>query len=461
MLEQSLRVLLAEDNPTDVIMLKAMFEEAQAAQVHWTHVTRLAEANKFLDEQQFDVVLLDLGLPDSQGLGTLVQVLERVTTVPVIVLTNLDDESLALQAVQQGAQDYFVKGSIEGSPLLRAIHYAIERKRVEDKLRQTNAKLKAVLGALPDLYFELNAKGEVTDFRAHNPQDLYIPPERFLDKPLKDYLPADLVEEVTEGIARALKTRAVVTVECALPTSFGERVYEARFSPRSDQEMVVAIVRDITERKQLEEETRHALIEKEALLKEIHHRVKNNMQVISSLLSLQASYITNQHALRMFEESQQRVQAMSLIHEKLYQTQDLSRIDFAEYINDLATNIFGAYRVNTDALTFKVNAEQIFMDIHSAIPCGLIVNELVTNSIKHAFPNSKQGEVYIDFCKEGNGKQTNYILTVRDNGIGLPENLDIDKAESFGLRLVNILVGQLDGNLEVRNDGGVAFKISF
>ncbi len=229
--------------------------------------------------------------------------------------------------------------------------------------------------------------------------------------------------------------------------------------------MVGDILANALERKRVEEQLNASLKEKEVLLKEIHHRVKNNMQVISSLLNLQSGRIKNQDILEMFKESQDRIRSMSLIHERLYQSEDLARIDFSHYIQNLAKHLFQSYRIDPDAVVLQTEVRDVSLDINKAIPCGLIINELISNSLKYAFPHvrksdkkkMKKGEIDIQLTAE-DGKVS---LLIKDNGIGLPEDLDIETAHSFGLQLVTTLVNQLNGRMEIKRKPGATFKITF
>jgi two-component sensor histidine kinase len=215
----------------------------------------------------------------------------------------------------------------------------------------------------------------------------------------------------------------------------------------------------------VEEQLNASLKEKEVLLKEIHHRVKNNMQVISSLLNLQSGRIKNQEILEMFKESQDRIRSMSLIHERLYQSADLAKIDFSHYIQNLAKHLFQSYRIDPEAVVLKTNVKDVSLDINKAIPCGLIINELVSNSLKYAFPQvtgtdekiAKKGAIDIQLMTD-DGKVT---LLVKDNGVGLPIDLDIETADSFGLQLVTTLVAQLNGKIDIKRKPGAIFKITF
>lgn len=223
--------------------------------------------------------------------------------------------------------------------------------------------------------------------------------------------------------------------------------------------MVVAILRDITARNHMDNQLKASLKEKYLLLQEIHHRVKNNMQVISSLIRLQSGYIKDNKYLEVFRESQNRIKSMALIHEKLYQSGDLIHIDFGKYIKNLADSLIRSYGVNPEKVPIRVNAEDIMLEIDSAIPCGLLVNELVSNSLKHAFPEGEQGEITIVFRATG---EDEIELSVSDNGVGAPEHLDFRNAESFGLRLVAILAeDQLQGKIKLNRDQGTEFSVTF
>lgn len=212
-------------------------------------------------------------------------------------------------------------------------------------------------------------------------------------------------------------------------------------------------------RKLAEKQIEVSLKEKETLLKEIHHRVKNNMQIVSSLLEYQTQYIKDKNVIDIFTESQNRIASMSLVHEKLYQSNDLAKIDFNEYINDLASNLFQSYVDKSRRITLDMNIETIQMDIDFAIPCGLIINELVTNSLKYAFPEDREGKIRIILRKTD---EEMFELVIGDNGIGLPKDLDFRKTGSLGLHLVTILAeNQLHGEININKNTGTEFQIKF
>lgn len=204
---------------------------------------------------------------------------------------------------------------------------------------------------------------------------------------------------------------------------------------------------------------RKALEEREVLLREIHHRVKNNMQIISAMLELQAGYTTDSQVHEFFKDSQARIKSMALVHEKLYRLESLSRIDFGEYIKDLVDSIMLQYPGVLENSAVNIDAGNIMLSIDKAIPCGLIVNELVSNIFKHAFPDKRRGKVEISMREDENSA---IILTVKDNGIGLPKDLDIHSGKTFGMYIVHSLAErQLGGTIKTGNRHGASFVIRF
>ncbi len=222
------------------------------------------------------------------------------------------------------------------------------------------------------------------------------------------------------------------------------------------------IATDITDRKRSENQIKDSLHEKEILLKEIHHRVKNNMQVISSLLNMQSGKLKGRPEAEVFNESRNRITAMALVHEKLYRSASLGNSDFNDYIKSLANSLFAFYGKSTSNISVKVHANGVFLGIDTAIPCGLIINELISNSLKYAFPNDRHGTIAISLKDTSAGNQWDYELLMSDDGIGLPEGMDIRKTDSLGLQLVtNLTEHQLQGTVELLRTGGAEFRINF
>jgi PAS domain S-box-containing protein len=221
----------------------------------------------------------------------------------------------------------------------------------------------------------------------------------------------------------------------------------------------ISVVEDISDRKHSQRQIQASLIEKEVLLKEIYHRVKNNLQVISSLLNLQSEYIKDKHDLAIFQQSQQRIASMALIHEKMYQSPDLARIDFGEYIQELVASLFSSYEVQEGSISLSFHIDNhVLIGLDLAIPCGLIIHELVTNSLKYAFPQGGEGQISIDIQQN---TQQQFMITVSDNGVGLSPNFDFKNTASLGWQLVDALTYQISGNINIISNNGVVFQILF
>ncbi len=224
-------------------------------------------------------------------------------------------------------------------------------------------------------------------------------------------------------------------------------------------ELYQQLQNELAERKKAEAQLKISLREKESLLKEIHHRVKNNLQVISSVLRLQSDYVKDEQVLQLFKDSQNRIRSMALIHEKLYQSSDLSRINLSEYLTELTGNLMRSYTSGAVPIRLRITSGDVWLNIDTAIPCGLIINELVSNSLKHAFPRPQEtNEIEIEI-QQTDAKQL--TLTVRDNGIGFPKRLDFRNTESLGLELVCIFTEQLGGRIELDRSNGTAFTLTF
>lgn len=221
--------------------------------------------------------------------------------------------------------------------------------------------------------------------------------------------------------------------------------------------IVLSSIIDITERRSANDKLKQALSEKELLLKEVYHRVKNNLQVVSSLINLQASNVKNEAVGDLLRQSADRIKAMALLHEKLYQSKDLAKIDFKGYIRSLVDHLLFGYGTHASKIAVDLRVEEVYLNVDTAIPCGLIINELLSNALKHAFPGDRQGEIDIDFAS-GPGE---LVLRIADNGIGLPDQLDINKSASLGLQLVNTLTNQLMGKMTVERSRGSAFILRF
>ena len=331
-------VLLVEDNPEDAMLMRTLLKDAKNYHFNITESGSLRKANEFLFEKQFDVILLDLSLPDANGNQVISEIYKKAPDVPIIVLTGLKDESLAWQAINEGVQDYLEKGTINTHRIQRVIRHAMERKHSEDVIKA-------------------------------------------------------------------------------------------------------------------------ALKEKKILLKEVHHRVKNNLQMILSILSLQEDSANNSEVREVLKETQNRFRSIALVHDLLFHSEDLTKVNIFEYIQTLSENLFQSFGVNRKETRLEIDVEPLKLEVGKVITCGLIVNELVSNSIKHNFLGGKAGTISVR-VKKNIGNRIN--LEVHDDGTGVPESINVQEAETLGLQLVrDLVVGELKGSLEYIHDLGSTFKIAF
>ncbi len=357
-MDEKVEILLFEDNPGDASLIEELLDGLADFPYVLKNVETLNEGLSLLKERPFDVILSDLGLPDSDGIDTFFDIYTRNSRIPIIIFTGSNDDKIGINAVKKGAQDYLVKGQVDGRLLKRSIQYSIERKKIDEVLAN------------------------------------------------------------------------------------------------------IEIIRK----------------------KEIHHRIKNNLQVISSLLALQADKfkskmeVMSSEVLDAFRESQDRITCMAIIHEELYKGEKLEDLDFALYLEKLTQNLFKTYRFMNTNISLSIDIENnLFFDMDTAILLGMIINELISNSLKHAFSERANGKIYIKLRRAEDGefrnsreeskykgfKSTSFTLTVSDDGVGVPENLVIEDIESLGLQLVNSLVDQLDGEFELERNHGTEFTLKF
>ncbi|MCD6185627.1 MAG: hypothetical protein J7K84_07550 [Deltaproteobacteria bacterium] len=215
----------------------------------------------------------------------------------------------------------------------------------------------------------------------------------------------------------------------------------------------------VIEHKVANENIKKSLKEKELLLKEIHHRVKNNMQLISSIVNLQSRQIKDQDDKNLYNEIRDRIKSMAIVHEYLYKDRDLASINLKDYIIELSASLMRSYSINPCKIELKINAEDLYIGINKAVPCGLIINELISNALKYAFPDDIKGQISINIGKYDNGK---FFLNIQDNGIGMSKDFNLQNAASLGLGIVVILVEQIDGTLKINSGGkGTNFIIKF
>jgi len=333
------------------------------------------------------------------------------------------------------------------------------------QLAIAEARYRALVEQIPAVTFMASLAGGLSDVYV-SPQIeglLGFSQEEWMSDPVlwfRQLHPDD--RELWNGeFARGCATGGPFRAECRFLTKDDQVVWvhgEARLIPDEFGQPVLlqGVAFDITESKRAEEIVKHSLREKELLLKEIHHRVKNNLQITSSLLRLQAGKIADASVRQLLRESQDRIRSMALVHDMLYRSQDLARVDFPEYVRTLVVQLFRSYNAS-GRIRNVVELEGIVFGVDLAVPCGLIINELVANALKHAFPGERRGEVRVRMT----AAQDRYRLSVHDDGVGLPAGLDFLHTETLGLQLVRMLTEQIGGQFRLDPSTGAGFVVEF
>ncbi len=336
-----------------------------------------------------------------------------------------------------------------------------ERKRAEAALRLNEVRFRTFVEASSEVLYRMNS--DWREMRQLQGGGFLADTERPNPDWLQQYIYPDDQPRVIAAIDEAIRTKSPFVFEHRVRRADGTLGWTiSRAVPLLDEYGDIiewfGAANDVTERKQAEEAIKSSLAEKEVMLKEIHHRVKNNMQVISSLVQLQAAEIEDPVMRDIFQDVVYRVRSMAMVHEKLYQSSDLARVDFADYAQSLLGYLWRAQGSTASGIKLNLELKPVLLSVNTAIPCGLILNELVSNALKHAFVGRDSGKVTVALHGEG---QACVRLSVHDDGIGLPQGLNWKKADSLGLRLVQMLVGQLQAEVDVISEKGTVFTIIF
>tara|TARA_B100000508_G_C11458314_1_gene277882 strand:+ start:1 stop:1233 length:1233 start_codon:yes stop_codon:yes gene_type:complete len=342
-------------------------------------------------------------------------------------------------------------------------------KEKEKEITAQANKLYSIIESSSHFFFTLNKKLQISSFNSLFKEDVLknfgIEVEEGFDfKKLFNIRDSEskstrlaLWNKKTVDAFNGASTRIDVKRENNLGHTFYREIYlNPILSDKGTIEEISGIGHDTTEKKLYEQNLQNSIEEKEVLLKEVHHRVKNNMQVISSILNLQSHYIKDQNSLNVLRESQSRIKAMASIHERLYSNESFSKIKFSEYAEKLAKDLVQTYDLDS-SIKLECSFDEVFLSLNQAIPCGLIINELISNALKHAFKGKSDGKINLSVKHHDN----NILLSVKDNGVGMPSEIDYRNTDSLGLQLVNTLVKQIEGELELNKSEGTNFLIRF
>ena len=457
-----IRVLILEDRPEDA---ELMIHELRRSQFEpqWWRVDSESEYNAHLGSRP-DLILSDYNMPLLDSPRALELMRELGLDIPFIVVSGAIGEDVAVAMMRRGATDYLLKDRL--ARLGPAVRRALDEKKLRDQTRQAEKLLRAsevrfdaFMNHSPALAFIKDEQGQILYMNSTCEHVWGKTLATCLGKGNHELWPAGLADQLAASDTAALDRGETSQQVEELPLANGCTVhllsFRFPFIGADGRQLLGAVSVDISEQVRSERALSRAVAAKEVLLRELHHRVKNNLQVVSSLLTMQADTLQKSSAARAIHETRERVECMAMIHERLQGDHDIDRVDFREYAEALARDLFHAYGAASDRISLQLDLEPLTLELSQAIPCGLILNELLTNALKHAFPDGRVGEIRIALAC---GQDENVRLTVADNGIGGVASPGTQKPSSLGLRIVDVLSRQLDG--EVRQDAGAGASFS-
>jgi PAS domain S-box-containing protein len=432
------------------------------------------EALVLLKKKKYDVIVSDYEMPVVDGIAFLKQLRSEGNATPFIIFSGKGREEVVIEALNNGADFYIQKG---GDPkaqfveLKNQIQHIDQRKKAEAALMQSEARYRLITDNMSDAVWLMDRKFRLTFISPSSERKRGFSQRELLDMPFIRHLAPESQKKFEKDFAETFTEERLADPDLPISSTteleFGMKdgsTYWAETTLSLIRDATgkpfgyVGMARDVTERKKAEEKILASLHEKEILLREIHHRVKNNLQIIASLLYLQSINITDSFTIDILRESRSRVKSMALIHEKLYRSEDLSLIPFATYLESLIENLKEAYGIDdtTVAISVTIDPPGLSLNIETGIPCGLIINELISNSMKHAFRDGRAGVITIAV------KQTSpheFTMILADNGPGFPRDVDFRNTSSLGLQLVNNLVAQLEGDISLDCTSGSVFTM--
>jgi PAS domain S-box-containing protein len=411
-----------------------------------------------------ELVLMDIVMGGRLDGIEAARIIRETWAIPCVFLTAYGDDKYIARAKNVEPLGYILK-PFQDSALKASIEVALYNKKVAQRLRDSEQQWRLLAENLKDGIILGDCDGKIF-FWNKGAEDIFgYKASEAMGQPLTFILPESHRQAYLKQLEQFFLTGrsgdlGKWTEIVGLRKDWSKFPLELCLAPWQikDKVIFICLVRDITDRKKTEDGIIASLREKDRLLEEVREQIKNNLQAIYSLLDFQFEYLKGKQALSMLKESRARLKSIALMHEKLCSSKALARVDFATYIQNLANRLFEAFDADPDQIKLKINIQPAFLDIKTATACGLITSELVANSLKYAFPGERRGEVAVDFYQKGENR---CALTVRDNGVGFPENLDFRAAKSLGLQIVNDLVCQLGGEIKLDRKGGTKFIISF
>ncbi|NQU64583.1 MAG: response regulator [SAR324 cluster bacterium] len=456
-----INVLLVEDEDAHAELVSRSFEKL-TDRFRLTIEDNLRKAKAHLENSKPDLVISDMLLPDGKGTDLLGSV-DQLPQFPMIVMTSYGNEESAVKAIKLGALDYIVKSEATFADMprtaeraLREWDHIVNRLKAEQALKESEEKHRMLF----DMESDALALIEIDTGRMLEVNQAFLALYGYGKEEILRMKNTDFSAEPEETEKATLDREKDIQLRWHKKrdgTVFPTEITANHFYYQG-RDVHIAAIRDITLRIKAEEQIKASLKEKMTLIDEIHHRVKNNMAIITSLLKLQSNSVEDNQIKEILKECQNRVYAMSAVHESLHGSENLSEIDLRTYLSKVAASTFQTYSTSPDKVKLNTDIERVPISIDHADPIGLVVTELISNSLKYAFPGERKGEITLSVKKRHNQLE----LVFMDNGVGMSEGLDWKNANTLGLSLIRTLVeNQLDGVIDLENKNGTKFTIKF
>lgn len=462
MKQMNLKILYAEDSDFDMELIVELLHKDNI-QADIMRVESEAELIKELDKGGYDIIFSDYKMPNLDGLTVLKLAKQKQPDVPCILISGTLGEYEAIEALKHGADDYILKQ--RPARLTTSVRKVIEEykeksflKLARTSLIESEHRFKTLFERTNETIFLIDDERKIVDSNPAGCNLLSASLPEILGHTIDEYVIPEHYHKVQE-YWEMFKKGELQLGDIQIHTVTG-KIKNVEFTATADlfPKLHVLTVRDITEHKLTKNQLIEALRRSEALLKEVYHRVKNNLQVIISLLKLQASTIKDPAVKEYLLVAQNRVRAMSLMHELLYRSKDLTKINFKEYISKIINQLIITYSTSSPNIEIEIESDDIFLDIENSIPLGLLINEVVSNSLKYAFHDTQNPKIGISFKSLDKKKHS---LIISDNGCGLPEGTDLLTSDSLGFQLISSLATQIDGKIELESNGGTTYKLIF
>ncbi|MGA1874780.1 MAG: histidine kinase dimerization/phosphoacceptor domain -containing protein [bacterium] len=449
-MEEKPKILIVDDKPENIFALRESLKDIEA---EFIEAASGNEALKQILNHDFALALIDVQMPimDGYELAEIMRGDEKARHIPIIFISAIySDDYHLFKGYDSGAVDFITK-PYEPSIFLSKCKIFINLYTQKREIEKSRDYIHNILASMHDALMVTNPQGVIEKVNKATTKLLGYDQGELIGKSI------GLIVEKAEDVFYKEERTLLAKSGRRIPVLFSRSLMR---NEAGGMKGMVFVATDISDRKQAEEKIKASLEEKELLLRELYHRTKNNMQVIVSLIMLQSNYIKDERVLQTFREIENRIKSMALVHKNLYQSKSLSKIDLKQYVEELAQNLLKSYNTPSGQISLKFSAgKSIFISIDTAVPCGLVINEILSNSLQHAFPGDRKGEITMSL----HTTDTNEIeIRIADNGIGVPQDFDFRKTNSLGFELIiSLIEKQLNGEVKINTDQGMEIRFRF